>query len=425
MLHQAPHIVAPLLFVLPHEPHLRPAWMLRAGLLLYDHLGRRETLAGSFGVDLASTPWGAGLKPKFRKGFVYSDARVDDARLVVFNVMDAHERGADVLVQTRLASAQRQQGGGGPSVARDARHARGPARGRPRERSSTPPGPGSRRCASRSTVSARAENVRHVKGSHIVVPRVHDGRSRVHPAERRQADRVRDPLRRPLFADRHDRRPRRGVRGAANRSRRRSTICSSSRTPTSRARSSATTSSGPTAACARSTTTAPRTRRRSRATTCSSSIPARTAARAAAVDLRRQDHDVPQARRAGARSPRALPAGAQAAMDGARGASGRRPARRRALRVDRGARAPLSRAAGCDRSRARATARNPRGADPGRRARSRPIWASDFGNGLTEAEVDVSRARRMGAHRRRRAVAANQVRDRDDRRRARSASTRS
>src|SRR6185312_8314615 len=103
-----PHIVAPLLFVLPHEPHLRPAWMLRAGLLLYDHLGRRKTLAGSFGVDLVTTPWGAGLKDKFRKGFVYSDARVDDARLVVFNVMDAHERGADVLVRTRLASARRQ-----------------------------------------------------------------------------------------------------------------------------------------------------------------------------------------------------------------------------------------------------------------------------------------------------------------------------
>ncbi len=89
VLRQAPHIVEPLSFVLPHEPHLRPAWMLRAGLFLYDHLGRRETLPSSFGVDLSGTSWGAGLKPKFGKGFVYSDARVDDARLVVFNVMDA------------------------------------------------------------------------------------------------------------------------------------------------------------------------------------------------------------------------------------------------------------------------------------------------------------------------------------------------
>src|SRR4029450_9084175 len=78
LLRAAPHVIEPLLFVLPHEPHLRPAWMLRAGLLLYDHLGRRETLAGSFRVNLASTSWGAGLKPKSRKGFVYSDARVCD-----------------------------------------------------------------------------------------------------------------------------------------------------------------------------------------------------------------------------------------------------------------------------------------------------------------------------------------------------------
>ena len=69
--------------MLPHEPHLRPAWMIRVGLFLYDHLGGRMTLPQSFGVELAGSRWGAGLKPRFRKGFVYSDARVDDARLVV------------------------------------------------------------------------------------------------------------------------------------------------------------------------------------------------------------------------------------------------------------------------------------------------------------------------------------------------------
>src|SRR3954468_9864124 len=72
LLHCAPHLVSPLAFVLPHEPHLRPAWMIRAGLFLYDHLGRRETLPGSFGVDFAQGSWGAGLKPKFRRGFVYA-----------------------------------------------------------------------------------------------------------------------------------------------------------------------------------------------------------------------------------------------------------------------------------------------------------------------------------------------------------------
>jgi glycerol-3-phosphate dehydrogenase len=70
VLRQAPHLVQPLQFVLPHEPHLRPAWMIRAGLFMYDHLSRRVTLPGSFGVDLASTRWGAGLDPRFRKGFV-------------------------------------------------------------------------------------------------------------------------------------------------------------------------------------------------------------------------------------------------------------------------------------------------------------------------------------------------------------------
>jgi glycerol-3-phosphate dehydrogenase len=174
VLHQAPHIVEPLAFVLPHEPHLRPAWMLRAGLLLYDHLGRRETLPGSFAVDLSSSPWGAALKPKFRKGFVYSDARVDDARLVVFNVMDARARGADVHVHTRVVSAQRQQHADGPSW---------------RVILETPEGP--REIAAKAIVNATGpwvkavretingfpspEDVRHIKGSHVVVPRVHDG----------------------------------------------------------------------------------------------------------------------------------------------------------------------------------------------------------------------------------------------------------
>jgi len=175
VLHQAPHIVAPLMFVLPHEPHLRPAWMLRAGLFLYDHLGRRETLPGSFGVvDLASTPWGAGLKPNFHKGFVYSDARVDDARLVVFNVMDARDRGAEVRVRTRLVAAQREQTARGPSW---------------RATLATPSG--SREIEAKVIVNATgpwvkavresingfpsAENIRHVKGSHIVVPRVQEG----------------------------------------------------------------------------------------------------------------------------------------------------------------------------------------------------------------------------------------------------------
>src|SRR5207249_6555226 len=89
LLRVAPHIIEPLQFVLPHEPHLRPAWMIRCGLFLYDHLGGRSTLPSSFGVDLHSSRWGAGLKDRFSRGFVYSDARVDDARLVVLNAIGA------------------------------------------------------------------------------------------------------------------------------------------------------------------------------------------------------------------------------------------------------------------------------------------------------------------------------------------------
>jgi glycerol-3-phosphate dehydrogenase len=175
VLRQAPHIVEPLAFVLPHEPHLRPAWMVRVGLFLYDHLGRRETLPRSFGVDLSRTKWGAGLKPQFRNGFVYSDARVDDARLVVFNVMDARERGADVRVHTRFISARRERGAAGTSwrvtldqfasgklvvTAKALVNATGPWVKPVREAINGAPSP---------------ESVRHVKGSHIVVPRVHEG----------------------------------------------------------------------------------------------------------------------------------------------------------------------------------------------------------------------------------------------------------
>ncbi|MFD2236235.1 glycerol-3-phosphate dehydrogenase [Aureimonas populi] len=105
----APHIVRPLRFVLPHHKGLRPAWLLRLGLFLYDHIGGRKRLKSTTGVDLRG-PLGAPLKPEFTKGFEYSDARVDDARLVVLNARDAQARGADIMVRTRLVSARREKG---------------------------------------------------------------------------------------------------------------------------------------------------------------------------------------------------------------------------------------------------------------------------------------------------------------------------
>src|SRR5450432_3853484 len=110
LLRAAPHIISPLQFVLPHEPHLRPAWMIRVGLFMYDHLGGRKSLPSSFAVDLSSSQWGAGLKSTFHRGFVYSDARVDDARLVVFNAISAREKGADIRTHTKLTAARRESG---------------------------------------------------------------------------------------------------------------------------------------------------------------------------------------------------------------------------------------------------------------------------------------------------------------------------
>src|SRR6266478_8063874 len=110
LLAAAPHIIEPLQFVLPHEPHLRPAWMIRAGLFLYDHLGGRRTLPSSFGVELSTSKWGAGLKSTFHRGFVYADARVDDARLVVFNAISAREKGADIRTHTKLIAGHRENG---------------------------------------------------------------------------------------------------------------------------------------------------------------------------------------------------------------------------------------------------------------------------------------------------------------------------
>jgi glycerol-3-phosphate dehydrogenase len=170
MLRIAPHLVEPLAFVLPHEPHLRPAWMIRTGLFLYDHLGGRKTLPSSFGVDLSSGQWSAGLKHRFRKGFVYSDARVDDARLVVVNALDAVAHGADVRVRTKLVAAHREAGlwratlqSGGATAEVAARALVNTAGPWVKEVLDLvrPPKPGE-------------GNVRHVKGSHIVVPRVHD-----------------------------------------------------------------------------------------------------------------------------------------------------------------------------------------------------------------------------------------------------------
>jgi glycerol-3-phosphate dehydrogenase len=110
LLRAAPHIVWPMRFVLPHAAAQRPAWMVRTGLFLYDHLGGREKLPGSRALDLRRDPEGAPVKEQFTKGFEYSDCWVDDARLVILNLLDAQARGAIIRPRTRAASARRENG---------------------------------------------------------------------------------------------------------------------------------------------------------------------------------------------------------------------------------------------------------------------------------------------------------------------------
>ena len=169
LLRAAPHIITPLQFVLPHEPHLRPAWMIRAGLFLYDHLGGRKSLPSSFGVELSTSKWGAGLKNIFHRGFVYADARVDDARLVILNAISAREKGADIRTHTKLIAGRRENGHWRMTLQE--------AGGETREVSAralvNAAGPWVKQVQDEVSAEPAQAQVRHVKGSHIVVPRVH------------------------------------------------------------------------------------------------------------------------------------------------------------------------------------------------------------------------------------------------------------
>lgn len=107
LLESAPHIIWPMRFLLPHSPADRPAWLIRLGLFLYDHLGGRKRLPGTRVLKLRQCVEGESLKEEFSKGFEYSDCWVDDARLVVLNALDASQRGATVLTRTHFQFAKR------------------------------------------------------------------------------------------------------------------------------------------------------------------------------------------------------------------------------------------------------------------------------------------------------------------------------
>lgn len=167
----APHLVKPLAFVLPLGPGLRPAWMLQAGLWLYDRLSGRRSLAASRRVDLASDPAGLPLKPEFKTGFRYMDCWADDSRLVLANAIDARALGACVMPRTHFVSAAREAGYWRVEIRL--------ADGRPRQVAArvlvNAAGPWVGEVLQRlGGVRSRAR-IRLVKGSHLVLPRLHDG----------------------------------------------------------------------------------------------------------------------------------------------------------------------------------------------------------------------------------------------------------
>ncbi|SMF18740.1 homodimeric glycerol 3-phosphate dehydrogenase (quinone) [Tistlia consotensis] len=172
LLRAAPHIIWPLRFVLPHHSGLRPAWLLRLGLFLYDHLGGRKLLPATRQLDLGRDPAGVPLSDRFRRAFEYSDCWVEDSRLVVLNAMDAAERGARIRVRTRCVEARRADPaeGGGWRVTLEA------ADGTRETIAATvlvnAAGPWVEQVLTGAIGANAPARVRLVQGSHIVVPRL-------------------------------------------------------------------------------------------------------------------------------------------------------------------------------------------------------------------------------------------------------------
>ena len=166
---EAPHIIKPLRFVLPHHKGLRPAVVLRAGLAMYDYMGGRRLLPPTKTLDLTRHEAGKPLKPGFRLGFEYSDCWVDDARFVVLNARDAADKGAAIHVRTKVISARRDNGGW--TVELDGKAGRQTVRAKLVVNAA---GPWVDQVIAGAMGKNGARNVRLVKGSHIVVRKLYD-----------------------------------------------------------------------------------------------------------------------------------------------------------------------------------------------------------------------------------------------------------
>ena len=170
LLNAAPHIIWPMRFVLPYDEGLRPAWMLRLGLLLYDSLGGRKKLPGTRTVDLAKSPHAGVLGPRLTKGFEYSDCWVEDARLVVLNAMDARALSAEIRTRTEVT---------GISAIENGYEAR--IRGTDGEETVTArcvvnsAGPWVDQVLGKIKSDQNEQSLRLIKGSHIVLPKLFEG----------------------------------------------------------------------------------------------------------------------------------------------------------------------------------------------------------------------------------------------------------
>lgn len=173
LLNIAPHLVQPLRFVLPHEPHLRPAWMIRCGLFLYDHLAKRsDRLPRSEKIELdPQSNYGQALKPQFTKGFIYSDCQVDDSRLVVLNAMSARQHGAMILTRSRCTSINHD----GKTWAIKIEQANGLVQTAQAKILINAAGPWVAEVEKHIHATNEASKLRLVKGSHIVVPKFYPG----------------------------------------------------------------------------------------------------------------------------------------------------------------------------------------------------------------------------------------------------------
>jgi len=169
----APHIISPLKFILPHSPGVRPYWLIRLGLFIYDHLGGRKKLPASGPVNLDTSDYGYPLKRSITRGAYYYDCWVDDARLTVLNAMDAREHGADIMTRTECLKATPGSGGRGWDITlKD--HIGGRANTVTARMVVNAAGPWASRCLDDVINDVRPHQMRLVRGSHIVVPKLFD-----------------------------------------------------------------------------------------------------------------------------------------------------------------------------------------------------------------------------------------------------------